>query len=398
MRSKYYNMTLIYHTIGAFDTNTREKIQEIYPSILKDGLKSKAQLIKEGLIDPLPVKGIFSDEHKNIYFWATLDNINLQYKNIVAINVDPSEVYVFNSQLRGAVAYFEYEASKMTLKEYLEKKEKYDQLEESISNSTEQYRVIEHSLTAEPIIIQSARSNNKNFGFMYDGYSAEVLIPASNIPSSYFSLYTKINNENDTTRELISQNNTLIYNAPKSGVRGIFLNDDGSESYIPSRDRIEGDFGKIVLTQGAYHPAFAHSLRYGCDESPKEYYASTRFLKVESHGNWDAIVVKGDDKSNSVYLSPSTETRIFIGKEGADKLFVDQTDWPTIFVDFTPSEGDKIAFPSYLYPSTADIISNITYKNGMAIIPTSDLGSLILPNISEGTLVESDFFLFTNIV
>jgi|GEM_PF-6855537 len=167
----------IYHRIGR--GATLEKI-------LEEGLKSREKLIEEGA----PVEGydLLEDQKKNIYFRYD-PNIEKGDKEEkwVAIEVDPKKTFVYNQELRvkkmekpwmrnkplrgglneqiikdpkrAAKEYQrlereqkqrDYNNSKMTLEEFLEKKKKAEEIQKELPPG---YRVIFHPLSAEPLVI-----------------------------------------------------------------------------------------------------------------------------------------------------------------------------------------------------------------------------------------------------
>ncbi len=79
--------------------------------VLAEGLKSREQLGKEGKSEKRSSMYVLSDQYKNIYFRVPgqLEQIDSESfisrqlsitRDWVAITVDPSKTYVFNSELR----------------------------------------------------------------------------------------------------------------------------------------------------------------------------------------------------------------------------------------------------------------------------------------------------------
>ena len=387
---------LIFHQIGSFDASAYELADMILSNCLKVGLKSKNQLIKEGMRKELPVKGIFSDEHENIYFWPTIGFID-RNSPFIAIKVNSDEVYVYNSRLRGKVDYFAYEASKMTLSQYLERHENNMQIRHDISGLDSVLTLLKHRITAKPLFIQAADKYLDQLDQYYQEYSPEVVIPANIIPNNYLALYGKRNKKSNDF-EAVFNENAEMFSAHEPEKRGIFLNDEGNKYYIPTNSHIEDDFGKIFLHSG-YNPYWTE--RYVCSAFHQQINIAKLLssnIKIEpdpfdTENGRLTYIIKGDDRDNIIKLLPNT-ANIVIGKGGADIIYVAESDWLTTIIDFNSSEDDKLGFPKELYSSVDEIISKIIYKDEIAIISTNDFGSLLLANIFENALSAEDFFIY----
>lgn len=388
--------TFIYHQIGNFNQNIAAKAQEIFNQCLEDGLKSKNQLIREGLVKEEPVKGIFSDEHDNIYFWPTVDFIS-NHSFFVGIEVNPEEVHVYNSRLRGEVDFFAYKASQLTLSEYLELHYKTFAIKQYISGLSSVLYVLQHRLTANPIYIPSHGLDPEIVDDLLREYSPEVIIPANIIVKNNFVIYGKKNEAGVLEAGQNEEAELFPFNISNLK-RGVFLNDKGNEYYIPNADRIEGDFGKVLLHAG---DSTFLSERYQCSSYHQHIDISQRSIpnyEVIKHANDDEIgrfkyIIKGDERNNTIKLLPDSASIVIPGS-GADTIYVAESDWITTIIGFNASEGDKIGLPKELYTSSEEVISKLIYKNDLAIIPASNYGSLLIADIEGNIINSTDIFIY----
>lgn len=135
------------------------------PSILKEGLKTKVQLVKKNKVELIyPVKSFrIFDRFSKVYFMYIdpreldkVENSVWKWKNsdsdyrFVAIKVDPNETFVFNSELRLKKPNSYYDC-KITLSSYLERLKKKKELQKHIKPG--QF-IISNFCTAKPIIVR----------------------------------------------------------------------------------------------------------------------------------------------------------------------------------------------------------------------------------------------------
>jgi hypothetical protein len=108
-------MVLIYHIALS---------EEVTKEIARSGLKSRRRLAEEGRSSgDLPSSPGFEDQSEIVYFqWLSPDMENAVRENHsgVCMDVDPDRVFVHNQFLRG-IDRREYEASRMTLAEFMRK-------------------------------------------------------------------------------------------------------------------------------------------------------------------------------------------------------------------------------------------------------------------------------------
>jgi hypothetical protein len=390
---KTVKVAYITHIVGALDTHTTSNnITPLINSINKTGLKSKSQLIKEGVRQQEPVQGIFSDEHDNIYFWGVKDygpDDRIKY----SVKVDPDNTYVYNAQFRGSVDYFLYQASRMTLSNFLDKNAKSRELNAKITEGglDKKVEVINHPLTAEPVLINIEQTPIPTY--CLEGYGAEVAYNSNIIPSTNFAVYPQITNG---TMTLVVNDSAPIINVPDAINRGIYLDDSGSDYYVPTREFISDDYGKIYLVTGIEERY--STPRYACNHNarvtitPDQAHdiispVNNDYTGASCYQGWydgfnEKIVIIADARNNTIRPDHKLGSTIY-GKKGADKFIFSQSFESHVVVDYSSKEGDILAFPRSLYKTSEEVLAHTFEQGGMTIIPLGDLGSVVLAYLEQ---------------
>jgi hypothetical protein len=378
---------LLQHSAGyCYEKNSLS----LFNNIIKTGLQSRNSLISKKIIPNFSVKGIFSDEHTNIYFSPTINDDNGICENTIYIK-SSEQNNVFNACYRGTTSIFEYEASKISVADFLKNEDKYSALSKKITsnNLDKVIFIIKHPLTNAPLLI------NKNiipipYEYDCDSYNEEVPISLNHISSYYFyktghkNLYNNTLKDNDINEE--SPTITPADQIPQMQ-RKIFTNNEGTKSYRPSRDYISDEFGNIMLSK-------KHDTRYSCDDKVDKIY-----LDKFSNGNIefthnDGLIctntfdtytcnfkskqttIIGDNRDNKILFDPYLPCHV-IGGKGADSFIFTYSYANKVIIDFNSQEGDKIHLPDYLYKTPEEALSAVYYKESVAILPIGDLGSII---------------------
>lgn len=402
------NEAIIYHSVGAFNTKVPFRSEKLISIILNTGLKCRSMLTKEGIFKPAPVQGVFSDEHDNIYFWASQHSIDFKRDTVFAVKVDANNVYVYNTAHRGDASYFEYEASKMPLNEYLKKEEEFQLLSKKLHEGglKQKVEVVAHQLTAEPVLI-----NKEQFPinpYWLKKYSPEVPLNFAQITPEYFYGYPQFSSNG--TLDFIINDTVITCPTPPSIERGIFLEDEGKEHYIPSKNYIAEDFGAISLTMGPerYRCENIERVFIAARSSPNIHFNQTQYKStcyqyyIDSEGEkrceeWSQYgkerkIIIGDTRDNTIKLD-QFNPNLVLGKEGADTFILSHSHWSSVILDFNNSENDKLLFPMSLYNTPEEVLSHIVYKDNIAIILLGDLGSLLLPDLNEA-ITTGDIILY----
>jgi len=173
---------------------TREWIARL---IIKEGLKSRSQLVREGKASPSKEYLSFPDHDENIYFqyvdendvrqiepglWYNMDALNRRYLYCIAMEFDPDETMVYNPDLRFwppenncqydcavrdpvhaslSVAEREdiYKKFGMTLRQYVAKKERFDS-KKNDRNCFWGYEAIQDPFAADLRCVRKKRAGN----------------------------------------------------------------------------------------------------------------------------------------------------------------------------------------------------------------------------------------------
>lgn len=159
--------------------------------LLTEGLKSREQLIREGKLEPLNVRGMFDDQLSMIYFQWFPPHLEANKKNCewVSIEVDPKETAVFNREFRYHNDRANYNASKMGLADYISQHEKTKAIRPNVKPGQ---MIVWNPLTAEPLVVGV---DDKR---VYDSrwqYLNEILVSKSIIPASEFKGYNRGNRQ-----------------------------------------------------------------------------------------------------------------------------------------------------------------------------------------------------------
>ena len=156
--------------------------------LLAEGLKSRKQLIKEGKLEPLSVRGLFDDHLSTIYFQWFPPHLEANRKNYdwVSTEVNPETTDVFNREFRYYNDWVKYDASRMSLADYISQHEKTKEMKQNLKLGE---KIVWAPLTAEPTIVGI---DDKR---VYDSrwqYLNEILVPKSIIPASEIKRYHKV--------------------------------------------------------------------------------------------------------------------------------------------------------------------------------------------------------------
>jgi hypothetical protein len=155
--------------------------------LLVDGLKSREQLIKEGKLEPLNASGLFDDHLSTIYFQWFPPHLETNRENCdwISIEVDSKRTDVFNREFRYHNDRAKYNASRMSLADYISQHEKTKELRTNIEPGK---MIVWNPLTAEPTIVGVEDTR------VYDSrwqYLNEILVPESVIPVAELAGYHK---------------------------------------------------------------------------------------------------------------------------------------------------------------------------------------------------------------
>ncbi len=155
--------------------------------LLAEGLKSREQLIKEGKLEPLKARGLFDDHLSTIYFQWFPPHLESNRENCdwVSIEVNPERTDVFNREFRYHNDRAKYNASRMSLADYISQHEKTKEMRKDLEQGR---MIVWNPLTAEPTIVGV---DDKR---VYDSrwqYLNEILVPRSVIPASELKRYHK---------------------------------------------------------------------------------------------------------------------------------------------------------------------------------------------------------------
>lgn len=156
--------------------------------LLAGGIKSREQLIKEGKLEPLyDPRCLFDDHLSTIYFQWFPPHLetNKEECNLVSIEVDPETTYVHNREFRANNDRPQYDASRMSLSDYIAQHEKTKVMRGSVKPGQ---RIVWNPITAEPIIVSD---DDKRVHDSTLQYSNEVLEPRPFIPRSELKNYHK---------------------------------------------------------------------------------------------------------------------------------------------------------------------------------------------------------------
>jgi hypothetical protein len=156
--------------------------------LLIEGIKSRKQLIREGKLEPLNTKGLFEDHLLNIYFQWFPPHLEANRKRYdwVSIEVGPEATDVFNREFRSHNDVAKYNASRMTLANYISQHERTKEMRKSLKPGQ---MIIWNPITAEPIIVGI---NDKRISDYTWQYLNEILVPGPVIPASEFKGYHKV--------------------------------------------------------------------------------------------------------------------------------------------------------------------------------------------------------------
>ncbi|VVB81389.1 Uncharacterised protein [uncultured archaeon] len=147
--------------------------------ILREGLKSVEQLVKEGRLKQPRSPGFLPDQFSNIYFRYCNEKFLSEARcPWVSLEVNPETTFVHNLRLREDRDLQGYNASRMPLAEYIKR------LHEAIQMRTQTppgKTVIVDCITAEPRFAELQSGS-----LLTAGYSNEILIPRPIIPASEF--------------------------------------------------------------------------------------------------------------------------------------------------------------------------------------------------------------------
>jgi hypothetical protein len=373
----------------------------LFHSILSTGFRSRNSLVDLGVIPKHSVKGIFSDEHQNIYFFPetffkknpSICPTEQTCLNTIYIKAQDT-VSVYNCQYRGDVSIFEYEASKISISNFLKQFESAQELKNKITTSglEEIIDVVTHPLTGAPVMINKGTKKLLELFDLEDpDYGPEVIIPKDHIhPSSFYTtghgyLY------NSTLNGSVNIEAPIIEVPEMAHSRGLFLNNDGTEVYRPSKHHLESDFGNIELSSEVEY-------RYKCNRNVTKIFLSNVLsgnisfsyidkqictddsVSVSCESKAYHKVIIGDTRDNSITFDPFSLYHV-IGGKGSDQYIFTNSYANKIILDFNGADGDRMHLPDYLYKTATDAVNAVYYKGDMAILPIGDLGSVILPDL-----------------
>ena len=155
--------------------------------LLVDGLKSREQLIKDGKLEPLGASGLFEDHLSIIYFQWFPPHLEANKENCdwISIEVDSERTDVFNREFRYHNDSAKYNASRMSLADYISQHEKTKELRNNLEPGK---MIVWNPLTAEPTIVGLEDKR------VYDSkwqYLNEILVPKPVIPVAELAGYHK---------------------------------------------------------------------------------------------------------------------------------------------------------------------------------------------------------------
>jgi hypothetical protein len=380
------SIVVISHTVGAF---SNINATEVAGKILRSGLKSKRTLENEGvLLKDTSIKGIFSDEDTNIYFWADPDSYG-EFK--VEIKLDADASYTYSSWFRGGVDYFLYAASRLRLTEYHKERINYEAMQEQFPDKD----IIQHPILATPIILTSSQ---QKFKLDILEYSAEVPVNTPIIDPSFFVRYSLRGNYTElNSNKLIEQNDVFL-------TRGIFIDED--RRYItPNAIKLPDDYGHVSLLQCQYGPccrsAYIHDAQI---DSSKPYIMNASYTKdLRKNEHYPVLtdemfVVKGNEQDNRFIVLNNVETTLW-GKEGADLFcFGPESHSNHVIIDFSPQEGDRIVLKQNEFYSSAEEAAEgqISKEGDFIIVRLNNLASVVLCG-QEGPLNTDAFLMINNV-
>lgn len=123
--------------------------------VLRDGLKSAKKLIEEGKLEDYSSSWMLENHINFIYFqWFPphLREYNIKNGTWVSIEVNPRKTFVFNREFRAKGDLSRYNASRMTLTNYIGQHEKTVVLKRQLKQGQ---TIIWDPITAEPLIVNS---------------------------------------------------------------------------------------------------------------------------------------------------------------------------------------------------------------------------------------------------
>ena len=173
----------IYHFIGK---------EASIDKILKEGLKSRKQLILERDLESFEQTRLFSGHFSNIYFqWLSPHlEINLEECSWISIEVNPETTNVFNRELRPFIfSYISRYASSELFKD--------NDFEDNARGIWKKYALSEMSLSKYIFKHKKSRELKKNMklgeSIVYDPLTAEPTIISLNDPRKYFPIWMYFN-------------------------------------------------------------------------------------------------------------------------------------------------------------------------------------------------------------
>ncbi len=159
--------------------------------LLAEGLKSRKQLIKEGKLEPLSASGLFDDHLSTIYLqWFSPHlEANRERYDWVSMEVNIETTNVFNCEFRYHNDRTKYNASKMSLADYISQHEKTKEMRKDLESGK---MIVWDPLTAEPTLVGF---DDKRFYNPIWQYLNEVLVQKSVIPASELKGHYKVKSD-----------------------------------------------------------------------------------------------------------------------------------------------------------------------------------------------------------
>lgn len=371
----------------------------IFRRIIMEGLRSRQSLVDLGSIPKMSVDGVFSDEHKNIYFvpeFFVKEKIPGFYKkcsNSIFIKANSESLYVYNMEYRGDVSIFEYESSKTFAVDFIERIEDTQKLKSKISAIGDVLKVVTHPLTGVAVMVYKETYDLLDrFKIEAIDFMPEVVVSLDHIGSSYFYTTGHGSLYNNTLKDdSINEDAHVIEAQDQTSSRKIFLNEDGTDLYRPSKFRLGDSFGNIELSDSI-------KQRYDCVMNVQKVFLSELSLgnisfsykkKQICQEDFNSVicsskayhkVIFGDARDNSITFDPFSLYHV-IGGKGADQYMFVNSYANKVILDFDGAEGDRMHLPDYLYKTPEEAVGALYHNNGMAILPIGDLGSVILPDL-----------------
>lgn len=320
-------------------------------------------------------------------------NWDTKCTNSISIKATSESLYVYNIEYRGAVSIFEYESSKTFAIDFIERLKDAQKLKSKIRALDDVLKVVLHPLTGVAVMVYKETYDLLNrFEIEAIDFPAEVTVSVDHIDPSYFyttghgSLYN-----NSLKDDSINEGVHVIEVQDQISSREIFLNEDGTTAYRPSKHMLGGSFGNIELSSSTQH-------RYECKENVQRIYLAefalgnisftykdkqicqSEFNKESCSSEAHHKVIFGDARDNAITFDPFSLYHVISGK-GADQYKFVNSYANKVILDFDGSEGDRMHLPNYLYKTAQAAVDAVYYRNDIAILPIGDLGSVILPDL-----------------